>query len=77
MEDKLAGTGRSSASKAQRDRLVSVILYGSAAAGEHHEHFSDLNVLCVLTHVTPAELARFRADLQMVARARQSVAAAC
>ena len=43
--------------KAQRDRLQSVILYGSAAAGDHHEQFSDLNVLCVLTRVTPAELA--------------------
>jgi|ERR1700677_4201040 predicted nucleotidyltransferase len=42
---------------AQRERLLSVILYGSAAAGEHNEHFSDLNVLCVLTRVTPAELA--------------------
>jgi predicted nucleotidyltransferase len=42
---------------AQRERLLSVILYGSAAAGEHSEHFSDLNVLCVLTSVTPAELA--------------------
>jgi predicted nucleotidyltransferase len=42
---------------AQRERLHSVVLYGSAAAGEHNEHFSDLNVLCVLTRVTPAELA--------------------
>ena len=42
---------------AQSERLRSVVLYGSAAAGEHNEHFSDLNVLCVLTRVTPAELA--------------------
>jgi len=42
---------------AQRERLRSVVLYGSAATGEHNEHFSDLNVLCVLTRVTPAELA--------------------
>ncbi len=42
---------------AQGERLRSVILYGSAAAGEHNEHFSDLNILCVLTRVTPAELA--------------------
>jgi len=35
---------------------VSVILYGSAASGDHHGEFSDLNVLCVLTRVTPAEL---------------------
>jgi predicted nucleotidyltransferase len=43
--------------QAQRERLRSVVLYGSAAAGEHNEHFSDLNVLCVLTRITPAELA--------------------
>jgi predicted nucleotidyltransferase len=42
--------------KAQQERLVSVILYGSAASGDHHGEFSDLNVLCVLTRVTPAEL---------------------
>jgi predicted nucleotidyltransferase len=38
-------------------RLVSVILYGSAASGEHHEKFSDLNVLCVVKEITPRELA--------------------
>ena len=43
--------------QAQGERLRSVILYGSAAAGEHNEHFSDLNVLCVLTRITPVELA--------------------
>ena len=42
---------------AQRERLRSVVLYGSAASGEHNERYSDLNVLCVLTRVTPAELA--------------------
>lgn len=41
---------------AHRERLRSVILYGSAASGEHDEHFSDLNVLSVLTRVTPEEL---------------------
>src|SRR5579872_7510631 len=38
------------------DRVVSVVLYGSAAAGDHHEGFSDLNVLCVLREVTTREL---------------------
>lgn len=42
--------------KAYGARLVSVVLYGSAAAGEHHAKFSDLNVLCVLSEITPREL---------------------
>ena len=42
--------------KAFGDRLVSVILYGSAASGDHQERFSDYNVLCVLSRITPAEL---------------------
>ncbi len=39
------------------DRLISAILYGSAAVGDFQEHKSDLNVLCVLTKVTLSELA--------------------
>jgi hypothetical protein len=42
--------------KALGNHVVSVVLYGSAAAGDHHEGFSDLNVLCVLDQVTPSEL---------------------
>jgi nucleotidyltransferase-like protein len=42
--------------RAYNDRLVSVVLYGSAAAGDHHSKYSDLNVLCVLKEVTPREL---------------------
>jgi hypothetical protein len=42
--------------KAYGDRLVSVVLYGSAVAGDHHARFSDYNVLCVLSQITPAEL---------------------
>jgi hypothetical protein len=42
--------------KAHQERLLAVILYGSAATGDHHQEFSDLNVLCVLTRVTPEEL---------------------
>jgi len=38
------------------DRLISVILYGSAASPAHADRFSDLNVLCVLKEVTPREL---------------------
>jgi hypothetical protein len=36
--------------------LVSVILYGSAAAGDFHQRYSDLNILCILRQVSPAEL---------------------
>lgn len=43
--------------KAYGDRLVSVVLYGSAVAGGHEKGFSDYNVLCVLPQVTPRELA--------------------
>ena len=39
------------------DRLISVVLYGSAAAGDHHADFSDLNVLCVLNALGTRELA--------------------
>ena len=42
--------------KAYGDRLVSVVLYGSAAAGDRQQKFSDYNVLCVLSRVTPREL---------------------
>jgi len=42
--------------RAYDDRLVSVVLYGSAASGDHHGKFSDLNVLCVLKEITPREL---------------------
>jgi hypothetical protein len=42
--------------KALGNDLVSVVLYGSAAVGDHHEKFSDYNVLCVLTQITPAQL---------------------
>ena len=37
-------------------RLVSVVLYGSAASGAHHDKLADLNVLCVLKEITPQEL---------------------
>ncbi|MGA8026797.1 MAG: nucleotidyltransferase domain-containing protein [Bryobacteraceae bacterium] len=39
------------------DRLISAILYGSAAMDDWHEHSSDLNVLCVLSRLTRQELA--------------------
>lgn len=42
--------------QAYSDRLVSVVLYGSAAVGDHHGRYSDINVFCVLKQVTPREL---------------------
>ena len=42
--------------KAYGDRLVSVVLYGSAAVGDHHGRYSDINILCVLQQLTPREL---------------------
>jgi predicted nucleotidyltransferase len=38
------------------ERLVCVILYGSAAEGDHHGSFSDINLFCVLKQLTPKEL---------------------
>ncbi len=38
--------------------LVSVILYGSAAMDDWNEKSSDLNILCVLQQLSPAELAQ-------------------
>jgi hypothetical protein len=37
-------------------RLVSVVLYGSAAAPGQTDRFSDFNILCVLKEITPQEL---------------------
>ena len=42
--------------KAHGPDLVSVVLYGSAAAGDHNEKFSDYNVLCVLRRIAPPQL---------------------
>ena len=43
--------------KAYGERLVSVVLYGSAAAGDHNADFSDINILCILSEISPRELA--------------------
>jgi predicted nucleotidyltransferase len=41
------------------DNLVSVILYGSAAEGEFHPEYSDLNLLCVVRDTSFASLSKF------------------
>jgi hypothetical protein len=38
------------------ERLVSAVLYGSAATGDWNEKVSDLNVLCVLKQISSREL---------------------
>jgi hypothetical protein len=43
--------------KAYGERLISVVLYGSAATGEHRAAFSDVNILCVLSEISTGELA--------------------
>jgi hypothetical protein len=43
--------------KALPTELISVVLYGSAASGEHRAKFSDINILCVLREITPVQLA--------------------
>ncbi len=40
------------------NRLVSLILYGSASMGDRLDQISDLNVLCVLDRITTDELAK-------------------
>jgi len=42
--------------KAHGDQLVSVVLYGSAASGEHDKSFSDINTLIVLRSIAPSDL---------------------
>ncbi|MFL6351471.1 MAG: hypothetical protein ACJ74Z_06440 [Bryobacteraceae bacterium] len=43
------------------DRLISAVLYGSAAMDDWHEQSSDLNVLCVLDRLSRPELAQSEA----------------
>jgi hypothetical protein len=40
------------------ERLVSVVLYGSAVSGNRHSKFSDYNILCVLDRITPQEMTK-------------------
>ena len=42
--------------KAFGGQLLSVVLYGSAAAGDHNKDHSDLNILCVLSQLGLREL---------------------
>jgi len=44
--------------------LASVVLYGSAAAGDHIELRSDYNVLIALHHITPEDLRQAQAPMR-------------
>ena len=46
------------------DRLVSLILYGSASMADRLDHLSDLNVVCVLDRIGTDELAKSEAVFQ-------------
>lgn len=56
MADKTLGELVDRLRDAHKDRLVSVILYGSGAGD--HDKFSDLNVMCVLSGIAVPDLAR-------------------
>ena len=53
------------------ETLISVILYGSAASGEFHEKFSDLNVLVVLKQLGVRELALGRETVRWWQKQKQ------
>jgi hypothetical protein len=46
------------------ENLASVVLYGSAAAGDHVELRSDYNLLIALTRITPEDLRLARAPMR-------------
>jgi len=61
LQDKLLNQLVDKLRQALGAHLVSVVLYGSAAVGDTHGAYSDLNVLVLLDRVTPAELSASRA----------------
>jgi hypothetical protein len=74
--------------KAYGERLISVVLYGSAACGDHQPKFSDINVLCVFEAIGPRELAaceeisrwwreRGNASLMLITESEVSESAEC
>ena len=46
------------------ENLVSVVLYGSAAAGDHIDESSDYNLLIALARITPEDLRQAQAPLR-------------
>jgi predicted nucleotidyltransferase len=58
VHEKLVGEFVEKMRTASAGNLVSVILYGSAAEGEFHPEYSDLNLLCVLQDNSFASLSK-------------------
>jgi hypothetical protein len=56
-----------------RENLVSVILYGSSAAGDHDPRASDYNLLVVLEKITPKDLRDAHAAIREWARLGHNV----
>ena len=56
-EDKLIGDFVDKLRAAAGDNLLSVVLYGSAAQGEFHPEYSDLNLLCLVRETSFSALA--------------------
>jgi predicted nucleotidyltransferase len=50
--------------EAAGDNVISVILYGSAAEGEFHPEYSDLNLLCVLQDTLFASLSKIAGTVE-------------
>jgi len=53
------------------DTLVSVVLYGSAAASDHHKKHSDLNVICALQQVGMDELRKGQKTIEWWTKQKQ------
>lgn len=50
--------------KTHGDNLASIVLYGSAAAGDHNEVRSDYNLLIALNRITPEDLRLAQAPMR-------------
>lgn len=66
--DELLGQFVSRLASAAGANLESVILYGSAAGDDGHDHLSDLNLLCVLRSVAAEELLKLTDSLMWWSR---------
>src|SRR5947209_12212814 len=53
------------------ENLLSVVLYGSAAEGEFHPEYSDLNLLCVLQDTSFVSLSQIAGIVEWWRRKKQ------